>query len=201
MAATTIDFYFDFMSPYAYLAHTRLPALAARRGAQLRYRPIDLDRAKLAIGNTAPANRDLPIKHRYLRVDLARWAQAYGVPFTPPAGYGSARLNRGAFLAIEQGCATRYVDCAWRRLWGGGGGAMDDDALLSDLAREMGWPADEFLAYVQSDAARERLEASNEEALARGVFGVPTMMVGDALWWGNDRLHFLDMHLQQQMPS
>lgn len=191
----TIDFYFDLMSPYAYLAHVRLPCLVEAHGAHLRYHPIDLGKVKLAVGNTGPANREIPIKHRHLRVDLARWAEHYGVPLSPPAGYGSARLNRGAFLAIDEGCVRRYADCAGRRVWGEGG-AMDDDSLLCALARDMGWQPDSFLAYVGSDAAMQRLDASNADAVARGVFGVPIMMAGDEMWWGNDRLHFLEAFLR-----
>jgi 2-hydroxychromene-2-carboxylate isomerase len=191
----TIAFYFDFLSPYAYLAHTQLPALAARHGCTIDYHPIDLQKAKLAVGNTGPANREVPIKHRHLRIDLQRWATHYGVPFAPPAGYGSARLNGGSFFALDRQAGQRYVDTAWQLVWGEGG-AMDDDKLLASLAERMGWNAAEFIAYTSSDDARARLAASNAQALALGVFGVPTMAVGDEMWWGNDRLHFLEQHLQ-----
>ncbi|WP_338617406.1 2-hydroxychromene-2-carboxylate isomerase [Pigmentiphaga sp. CHJ604] len=194
-AATIVDFYFDFMSPYAYLAHARLPELAKRHGARLAYHPIDLFRIKLAVGNTGPSNRDIPLKHRYLRSDLQRWATAYGIPFVPPSGYGSTRLNCGAFRAIDEGRARYYADSVWRHVWGSGG-AMDDDGLLAAVAKEMSWPEDEFLAYVRSSEAGRRLEASNAAALERGVFGVPTMIADGAMWWGNDRLDFLERHLQ-----
>jgi 2-hydroxychromene-2-carboxylate isomerase len=190
-----IDFFFDFVSPYSYLAHTQLPALAQRHGLHIAYRPIDLQQAKLAVGNTGPSTREMPIKHRQLRIDLQRWAAHYGVPFRPPAGYGSRRLNCGAFFAIDRGQAEAYVNTAWRLVWGEGG-AMDDEALLAAAAAQMGWEAGEFLAYAGSDAAESRLRQSNEQALARGVFGVPTMALGDDMWWGNDRLHFLEQHLQ-----
>lgn len=192
----TIDFYFDFLSPYAYLAHHKLPELAARYGYQVAYRPMDLQQAKLAVGNTGPANREMPIKHRHLRQDLQRWAAFYGVPFAPPAGYGSHRLNCATFYAIDRGVAAPYVTAAWQLVWGEGG-AMNDDALLATVAERMGWNSDELLAFTASDAAHSRLRAINEMALERGVFGVPTMLVGDEMWWGNDRLHFLEMYLQE----
>lgn len=194
----TIDFYFDFMSPYAYLAHTQLPTLADRFGARVRYHPIDLDWVKQSVGNTGPANRDVPIKHRYLRQDLRRWAEVYDVPFQPPAGYGSARLNRGAFRAVDEGRARDYADRVWKRIWGSGR-AMDDDELLADVARDMSWSVEEFLEYVQSTQACDRLRTSCEEALERGVFGVPTMIVDGHMWWGNDRLQFLENHLRQSV--
>lgn len=196
----TIDFFFDFMSPYAYLAHHRLPGLAQRHGWQLAYWPIDLQQAKLAAGNTGPTSRDMPIKHRHLRIDLQRWATRYGVPFAPPAGYGSTRLNCGAFYAIDRDAVERYVATAWRLVWGEGG-AMDDDALLSDVASRMGWSVSDFLDYVVSDVARQRLQASNAHALECGVFGTPTMAIGNESWWGNDRLDFLEDYLRRDASN
>jgi 2-hydroxychromene-2-carboxylate isomerase len=195
--AGTLDFFFDFVSPYAYLAHTQLPSLAKRHGLKLTYHPIDLTSAKIAVGNTAPPNREIPIKHRYLRQDLRRWADLYAVALTPPAGYGSARVNHGAFLAIDQNVAQRYIEIVWRRIWGEGGD-MNDDELLAEVAAEMGWPAEAFLTYCSSDAAITRLRSGNAHALQRGVFGVPTMMLGSDLWWGNDRLQFLEKYLDVQ---
>jgi 2-hydroxychromene-2-carboxylate isomerase len=191
----TIDFFFDFLSPYAYLAHCKMPQVADEHDCAVGYRPIDLLQAKLAVGNTGPANREMPIKHRHLREDLRRWADYYGVPFSPPAGYGSARLNCGTFYAIDLGVAQQYVSTAWRLVWGEGG-AMNDDGLLRAVAERMGWNADEFLGFVVSESASARLQESNAYALNRGVFGVPTMVVGSEMWWGNDRLHFLEMYLK-----
>jgi 2-hydroxychromene-2-carboxylate isomerase len=105
------------------------------------------------------------------------------------------RLNCGAFFAFDRALAERYVSTAWRLVWGEGG-AMDSDALLAATAESLGWNAAEFIAYTTSEPARDRLAASNAQALERGVFGVPTMSIGDELWWGNDRLHFLEQHLQ-----
>lgn len=190
-----IEFYFDFMSPYAYLAHCKLPALARQYGFGIDYRPIDLAQAKIAVGNTGPANREIPIKHKYLRRDLQRWADCYGVPFAPPAGYGSHRLNCGVFFAIDKGVASSYVQLAWSHVWGGGAD-MDDDALLARIAQSMNWRPEEFLEYAASDVAHARLRAMNKTALENGVFGVPVMRVRDQMWWGNDRLHFVEDYLK-----
>jgi 2-hydroxychromene-2-carboxylate isomerase len=190
----TVDFYFDFMSPYAYLAHHRLVGVTRRLGWEVDYRPVDLAQAKLAVGNTGPANREIPIKHRYLRTDLRRWADLYGVPFVPPAGYGSERVNRGAFYAIDRNCAEAYSALAWRRIWGEGT-AMNSDDLLREIGHSMGWDVQDLLRYTQSEAAIRRLHASNEAATQRGVFGVPTMAIGDEIWWGNDRMDFVERHM------
>lgn len=189
-----LDFYFDFMSPFAYLAHTQLPALAARYGVRLAYHAIDLPAAKLAAGNTAPPNVSIPVKLRYLITDMQRWARRYGVPLAFPKTLKSGRLNRGLYFAIDRGRAEDYVRAAWLPTWGQGGD-MDDEALIGGVARSMGWDGAEFLGFIESPEAHERHALDNREAQARGVFGAPTMMLGDQMWWGNDRLGFLEEHL------
>jgi 2-hydroxychromene-2-carboxylate isomerase len=189
-----IDFYFDFMSPFAYLAHSQLPALANKYDFRIAYHAIDLPAAKLAAGNTAPPNVSIPVKLRYLVTDMQRWARRYGVPLVFPKSLKSERLNVGLYFAADRGCAEDYVRAAWLPTWGQGGD-MGDETLIAGVAQTMGWDADEFLRFTQSSKARERFEIDNREAHARGVFGAPTMMIGDEMWWGNDRLGFLEEHL------
>jgi 2-hydroxychromene-2-carboxylate isomerase len=189
-----LDFYFDFVSPFSYLAHQALPALAERHGYKLDYRPIDLREVRLTAGNTGPMTRDQPLKLAYARQDQRRWAERYGVPITPPRSHDWSQLTRGAFFAIDRNEAQRYVAHVWHKIWGEGG-AMDD-ALIRSVAQAMGWDAAAFLSFTASPAAEARYRASTKEAHARGIFGVPTMMVGDEMWWGNDRLDFLDEYLR-----
>ena len=189
-----IDFYFDFMSPFAYLAHTQLPALAARYGFRIAYHVFDLPAAKRAAGNTGPPNVSIPVKLRYLVTDMQRWARRYGVPLAFPKSLKSERLNLGLYFAADRGCMEDYVRAAWQPTWGQGGD-MGDEALLSGVARSMGWDAAGFLGFTNSPEARERFEFDNRDAHARGVFGAPTMMIGDEMWWGNDRLGFLEEYL------
>ncbi len=189
-----IDFYFDFMSPFAYLAHTQLPALAARYAFQIAYHAIDLPAAKLAAGNTAPPNISIPVKLRYLVADMQRWARRYDVPLVFPKTLKSERLNRGLYFAADHGRTEDYVRAAWLPTWGQGGD-MGDEILISGVARSMGWNPAEFLRFTESSEAHERYLLDNRDAHARGVFGAPTMMVGEQMWWGNDRLGFLEEHL------
>ena len=192
--AEPIEYFFDFASPYCYLAHVRLPGIAARHGRAIAYRPVDLAEVKRAAGNIGPSTHFLAARRHYLRQDTARWARRYGVPISEPAGYGSARLNRGAFLALDRDAIARYVDAVGTRVWGQGG-AMDDDGLLAAVAADMGWDAAAFIAYAGSEAADGRHRAALALARERGVFGVPTVVIGEHLWWGNDRLQFVDAHL------
>lgn len=199
---SNIDFYFDFFSPYAYLANCRLPQLADKYGYGINYKPIDIKEAKLAAGNTGPATAQMPAKLRYAIADFARWGKKYNIPFAFAAGppTSSARLNKGTFLAIAKGQARAYVDSAYHATFGSGG-AFDSEEVLTGVARTMGWAPEEFLAYVQSDEAGQLYAACKNEAHARGVFGVPIMMVGEDMWWGNDRLDFLEEYLAAHPAS
>lgn len=197
----TIVFFFDFMSPYAYLAAQRLPALAERYGCNIEYCPIDLAMAKRAVGNSGPANRNIPAKHKYLRLDLQRWAQVYQVPLVPPPEpYNSARLNRGTFFAIDRGVVTRYVLEAWHVVWGCGGD-MNDPSLFSKLCAMFAWDLETFQAYADSPSAHERYAAAQERARQLGVFGVPMIHINDEIWWGNDRLQFVERYLAAHASS
>lgn len=190
-----IDFYFDFLSPYSYLAHCRLPALADKYGYGVTYRPIDLKAAKLAAGNTGPATVQMPVKLRYAMADLTRWANKYGAPLAfaqvPPV---TERANMGTFFAQQKGQEQAYVSALWTATFGVGGD-FNSDELLGDVARQLGWSPEEFLEFVESDTAKSLYETGNREAQDRGVFGAPIMMVGDEMWWGNDRLDLLEEYL------
>jgi 2-hydroxychromene-2-carboxylate isomerase len=193
----TLDFYFDFMSPFAYLASTQLPRLVDRHGITLVLHPIDLVAARRAAGNTGPFNRDIPAKMKYLMADLQRWAQRYGVPFTMPKGLDTARLNRGVLWARTQGQAaeTRYFHAAYAAVWGRSGDPADPE-LLRAAAREAGLSPEECLRGADADSIRQAYDKENREAQARGVFGVPIFIVDDQMYWGNDRLEFLEEYLR-----
>lgn len=190
-----LEFFFDFLSPFAYLAHQKLPGLAQRYGYTLRFVPFDLPRAKRAAGNSGPSNREIPVKLRYMTTDMNRWARLYGVPLTFPKSFASERMNKGTFFAEDRGQVREYVTAAYAAAWAQGGD-MSDSQVLADVARQLGWSDREFLAFIDSPAAGERFEATNLEAHRRGVFGTPTFLIGEEMWWGNDRLHFLEEYLQ-----
>jgi len=108
--------------------------------------------------------------------------------------HNSRQLNLGTFFAKDGDETARYAEEAFRRTWAEGG-APDDEELLRGVARTLCWSPEAFLEFIASDEARERFARSTQDAIARGVFGVPTMMVHDQMWWGNDRLAFLEEHL------
>lgn len=195
MAANTIDFYFDFLSPFSYLANTQLPDLAKRYGYTVAYHPIDIPQAKIAAGNYGPSNREVPAKIKVLLADLERWAKKYDVPFAFPKSLQVEPWNVGTLYAVERGDVEQYVNRAYAVIWGLGVDPTDT-AELRKVANSMGWDTDEFMTYVESSAARSAYRKGCVEAHRRGVFGAPIMMIGDEAWWGNDRLMFLEDYLK-----
>jgi 2-hydroxychromene-2-carboxylate isomerase len=190
----TIDCYFDLISPFTYLALQRLPGIAERNGYAVRYKAINLKEAKRLVGNIGPSTRDIPVKLAYAKIDQRRWAKRYDVPITTPAYYDSTRLNRGSFMAEARGQTYDYVIRAFHKVWGEGA-SMVDETMLRNLASELGWNENEFLDFTLSDVAEAQYQAATLAAHSRGVFGVPTFIVDDQLWWGNDRLDFVSEYL------
>jgi 2-hydroxychromene-2-carboxylate isomerase len=196
-----IDFYFDFISPFSYLAHQRLPQLAARYGYALDYHIADLATLKRLCGNTAPRMVDMPLKLAYSRIDQQRWAGRYGVPITPPAGsHDSSWLNRGIFYAAAKKQAADYVTAVWIRMRRDGRD-LAQESTWREVAQDLGWNADELVAFIRSENSRKEYQKASQDAHERGVFGVPTMLVGSEMWWGNDRLDFLEEYLKAHALS
>jgi len=133
-----IDFYFDFLSPYSYLAYQELPALAARHGWRLVYHPVELNELKLMNNNTGPSSREQPLKSRYNAQEFRRWSRRYGVTIARPSGYDpESRLNKGAFLALDRGRIHDYIVVVWRRSWGAGGNLAAVVCLLANSRQEI----------------------------------------------------------------
>lgn len=192
----TVDFYFDFMSPFGYLAAHRLPELAKAHHGRARFvcHPIDLVAARFKAGNTGPFNRDQPAKMKALLMDLERWAKRYGIPFAFPKGLDSKRLNKGWLVAEARGRGATYLAVAYEAVWGRGGDPADG-ALHAEVATACGLSAEELSAAIDSPETAAAYDRENEAAQARGVFGVPIFLVDDQIYWGNDRIEFLEEYL------
>ena len=192
----TVDFYFDFMSPFAYLAQHRLPKLANRYEGKAKFvcHPIDLIAARFKAGNTGPFNRDQPAKMKALMMDLKRWAKRYDIPMGFPKSLDTARLNRGYFHAVDQGKGAPYLQGAFRAVWGESGDPADEN-LIRQVASNAGLVPEKLLAATESAEAARAYQKENDDAQARGVFGVPIFMVDDQIFWGNDRIEFLQEYL------
>lgn len=192
----TLDFYFDLGSPASYLAWTQLPALCARHGAQLLYRPMLLGGVFQATGNASPAM--VPAKGRYLFVDLARYAERYGVAFGLPSGFPVNTLNlmRG-LIGTQLHAPERFealLKVLFEGLWVQRRNLSDLDVLGQTLA-EGGFDADAFQALAAQTDVKEALKHATQQAVERGLFGAPTCFVGGQMFFGQDRLDFVEQAL------
>jgi 2-hydroxychromene-2-carboxylate isomerase len=194
----TVDFYFDLMSPYAYLASVHLPEVVKRfKGeASFVYHPVDLLAVRLAAGNNGPFNRQIPNKFKALIADLHRWARRYEVPLTMPAELKTARANRGFLWARSQGREMEYLHAAYDAVWGHGKNP-DTDETLNEIARAAGLSPEKLLRGIDEPAIVSQYEQETEAAKARGVFGVPVFLVDDQIFWGNDRIEFLEEYISE----
>jgi 2-hydroxychromene-2-carboxylate isomerase len=188
----SVDFYFDFGSPASYLAHTQLPRIAAETGAVLHYKPVLLGGIFQATGNSPPAA--VPAKGRYMFRDLERFAARYRVPmaFNPFFPINTLQLMRGASgLQLRQpGRFPAYVDAVFRGMWVDKLN-MGDPAVLGSLLAKAGFEPQALLALAADPEVKERLKADTAAAVARGLFGAPTMFVGREMYFGQDRLDFV----------
>ncbi|MFM9424819.1 2-hydroxychromene-2-carboxylate isomerase [Variovorax sp. GrIS 2.14] len=192
MTDKTIDFYFDFGSPAAYLAATQLPHIAADTGATLAWKPMLLGGVFQATGNHSPA--DIKSKGPYMNADLKRFAKRYGVPFAhnPHFPINTLLLMRGA-TGVQMQHPERfasYADAVFQAIWVDGLN-MNDPATVGGVLQAAGFDAAELVALASAQATKDQLKATTQEAVTRGVFGAPTMFVGDDMFWGQDRLDFV----------
>lgn len=192
-----VRFFYDFSSPYTYLAATRVDDLVARTGAEIAWIPVFLGGVMKATGNQPPAM--LPARALYMPRDLQRWAAFYGVPFRMSPYFPLntlAALRAACALAAERPERSRlFVDACFRAAWADGRD-LGDRAVVTSLA------AEEDRAFVSEvmDAPqwKEALKKNTEEAVAAGAFGVPTFVLGDdELFFGNDRIELLAWRLTQ----
>ncbi len=190
-----IDFYFDFISPFSYLAHVKLPELAKRNGAKISYHPMDIPSAKLAAGNYGPSNRDVEPKLKLIMADLQRWSDRYDVPMVFPKSFAGGKWNIASLFANQHNSAEAFVTEAYQRMWGQGIDPSDDQELKA-AATAAGLDAEAVLAYADSSAGQTEFRKSCVDAHNAGVFGAPIMVVDDQYFWGNDRLDFLEDYLQ-----
>lgn len=195
----TLDVYFDVASPFAYLALTQLPALAAS-GAALRLVPILLGALFRDVGQVdVPLLAFPPPKQRYVGLEMARWSRWWGVPFSMPSKFPQRTVaaQRLCLLAAGEGtdAGLRLARALGRAMWAEHRDLEDDATLRAILAAE-GLPAG-WVERTADPEVKARLAANTAAAKAAGAFGVPTFVVDGAhLFWGQDRLDLVARALE-----
>jgi 2-hydroxychromene-2-carboxylate isomerase len=186
-----VEFYFDYGSPFSYVAHCRLPEMLRRTGCEARYRIMLLGGVFQATGNQSPAQN--PLKWPNSQRDLQRHVGKYQVPFrrNPHFPVNTLKAMRGAVVAEAEGFLPRYSDALFTAMWCQGE-KLDDDAVLARVLAAAGIDAAHVMARIADDAVKQTLKSYTAAAVKRGVFGAPTFFVDDEMFFGQDRLDFVE---------
>jgi 2-hydroxychromene-2-carboxylate isomerase len=190
--ARTLEFFFDFMSPPTYLAFTQMQGLIARTDARVIYKPmVTISLLKLT-GNRSP--REVPAKAAWMARDLQRWARRYGVTLAGNRHIETLRIVpplRGALVAMEMGRFDAYARAMFRGMF-----VEDLDigepVTFARLITEAGLDPEGIRAGIERPDIKARLHELTREAADRGAFGAPAFFVDGELFWGNDRLSFVE---------
>ena len=194
--SATLEFYFDFASPTAYLAHKRLGQLASQYPLEVNYKPMLLGGVFKATGNASPIT--IPAKGHYMMVhDLPRFAKRYGVAMNPNPHFPINTLNlmRGAIAAERLGCFDDFVDVVYHAVWVQGKN-MGDIEVVTQVLNDNDLDGQALLALSQDPEVKAELITRTEAAVARGIFGTPTFFMGEEMYFGQDRLNFVEEALQ-----
>jgi 2-hydroxychromene-2-carboxylate isomerase len=186
-----LEFFFDYVSPFSYLANSQLPGIVRRTGAELVYRPMFLGGVMQATGNQPPAT--LPARGKSMQHDIRRWVRRYGIEFAFNPNFPIQTLPalRAALAAQDAGVFPAYHEALFRAAWGQPKN-LGDVAVLRDVIAKAGIDPEPLLAAAATEPLKERLKADTAEAVARGAFGAPTFFVGEEMFFGNDRLDFVE---------
>jgi len=195
-----LEFWFDFSCPYAYVASTRVEALAERVGARLDVRPMLLGGVFQARGTPQNLSQTLaPAKARHNLADMQRQAAAAGVPLVMPAGHPLRTVEALRCVLAAGEPFMPLVHRFYRAYWAEGRD-IGRREVVAAVVGEAGLDVEEVLARASSDEVKAELRRRTDEAVARGVFGVPTMFVGEELYWGADRLAMVEAALGGEVP-
>lgn len=198
-----VEFFYDYSSPWTYLAFTRIEALCRRHDAELVWKPILVGGIFNTVNPSVYESRERPVpaKARYLWKDLHDWMrhQHVTMPRFPPSVFpvNSVKALRGALLAIEHGCIGRYSARVFEAYFGDDRDISRDD-VLRPIVEEVGLDPDAFFTAIATQPFKDRIRANTDECVERGGFGSPTIFVdGDDMYFGNDRLVLVEAALQR----
>ena len=201
MSGPRLRFYFDFSCPYAYVASTQIEALAERSGAELDARPMLLGgvfRAHATPQNLSDTLR--PAKARHNLADIHRQAARAGVPLTMPAGHPIRTVEALRALLVVGEPFWPLAHALFRAYWVDGIDLGQRDGV-AEVLRAAGHDADAILAEIDDPAIKDALRTRTDEAIAAGVFGIPTCVIeapsGPELYWGVDRLAMVEARVRE----
>ena len=199
MEKRQLHFYFDYLSPYAYFSWRMMAPLAEHYNLELVAHPVVFGKLLDHWGQLGPA--EVPPKKAALYRYCDRYAKVGGFEFNPPACHPfnplpALRLSLPEVAGEKQhDLISAIFEAGWSK-----GADLSGEADLREILERTGLNPDEMMAKIADDQIKARLKAETEQAIARGVFGVPTFIIDDELFWGNDQLEHIELFLQGHDP-
>lgn len=194
----SVEFYFDLGSPYSYLAYYRLLQIAEQQEIQVVYKPILLGGVFKATGNRSPI--EIPVKGAYSILDMQRWAEYYHIPMQMNPHFPMNTLTLMRILTGVQLLHLEKFEQVLKLLFDAMFGTpqnLNEPTVLAEVLKPSGFSVEDIMSMVQSDVVKQKLITETEQAILRGIFGAPTFFVGDEMYWGQDRLHFVEQALNK----
>ena len=194
----SVEFYFDLGSPYSYLAYYRLLQMAEQQEIQIVYKPILLGGVFKATGNRSPI--EIPVKGVYSILDMQRWAEYYQIPMQMNPHFPMNTLTLMRILTGVQLLHLEKFEQVLKLLFDAMFGTpqnLNEPTVLAEVLKPSGFFVDDIMSMVQSEVVKQKLITETELAILRGIFGAPTFFVGDEMYWGQDRLHFVEQALNK----
>ena len=195
-----IEYYFDFLSPYSYLSWQWIKENKQRlleKKIEVYFKPVILSSIIGHFETKGPAQ--IETKRNYLFKDCLRFSKLKKIPFTTPKKlpFNSLYALRSSLVENVGERQFEIIDLFFKKGWAEGQDIGDPENLIKFLVEE-GFPGEEILDKVNSKEMRKALKVNVKEALSRGVFGVPSFVVGDELFWGNDSIPYMESFLEQE---
>ncbi|MEY8199996.1 MAG: 2-hydroxychromene-2-carboxylate isomerase [Colwellia sp.] len=191
-----VDFYYDYISPASYLAWTQLADICKRSNASINYKPIFLGGVFKANASTSPVI--IPAKWAWMKADFLRYAKYYDVPYqhNPHFIFSTVNAMRGAIWALENNQIEAYNQAMFNAAWVDGKD-LSDKNVLTDILERAGINSAAILEAMTQPEMKSALIKSTEEAVKLGIFGAPSMIVDGEMFFGQDRLSWVERALSK----
>ncbi len=185
----SFDFYFDFVSPYSFLAHKEIVKIEKKNSIKIRYKPILLGGLHNLHGIKAPAF--IPAKAKHMIRDCKLIAEKNKIKFKFNSYFPIKSLNlmRGVFVAEEDNFKAYYIDNIFNAIWQDGLN-MNDESIIIKILKNLNINPKTFLLRTSSSSIKDLLRKKTSEAYDKGIFGAPTFVSNNKIFWGQDRIEF-----------
>ena len=186
----SFEFYFDFGSPYTFLAHKQIRKIEKENSIKIKYMPIFLAGLLKTVG--IRANVDIPIKEKYMVEDCKLWAEKYNIEFKFNSFFPILTLNlmRCALVAEKKKFQENFINNIFDAIWKDGLN-LNDDMTFKKILKKLKIDHNELLIEASNNIIKDDLKKKTDEALKKGIFGAPSIIVNNKLFWGQDRLEFV----------